>query len=204
METYQMYWTASLMRGIVAIIAGIAVFLLPQMITLVFLFPFAILLSMLCLAAYGTVDSAIVLGSSFLVPSRGPNQAALLVEGACGVVCGGLLFFLVYDRAQLPWFLYLAAFQAASVAITELVIARSTSVHDGSRWCFGSASIAAVSSIGLLLSRNLGPENVAWVLFVYLSVFGFNLTILSARMLFSEYRVNHVIPHHSSALAAAR
>jgi hypothetical protein len=175
-----------MVRGIVALVAGLAVLVLPQMVSLVFLLPFAVLISMLCLAVYGVVDSLLLFISSFLVPHHPAGRFALRAQGLLGAICGALLFVFVYDRAQLAWFLYLAAVQAASVAITEFIVARGTSVHHGSRWCFFSALIAAVSAIGLVLSRNLLPENIAWLLFGYLGILGFTLTLLSARMLFSE------------------
>ena len=88
METYARYWIATLARGVVAIFAGMAVFVLPQAITLVFLLPFAILISMMCLAAYGTVDSVIVLVTSFLIPHHEAGRLALRVQGILGTVCG--------------------------------------------------------------------------------------------------------------------
>lgn len=187
METYTKYWVASMARGIIALLAGLAVLVLPQMISLVFLLPFAILLSMLCLAAYGAVDSLLLFLSSFLVPHHQAGRFALRVQGVLGAACGILLFFFVYDRAQLPWFLYLAAFQAAGIAVTEFVVARGTSIRHGSRWCFASGYIAALSAIGLLLGRNMTSESIAWLLFSYLGILGFTLTLLSARMLFAEH-----------------
>lgn len=141
---------------------------------------------MMCLAISGTLDSAIVLVTSFLIPDHKAGRLALRLQGVAGAVCGALLFFLVYDRAQLPWFLYLAAIQAAGVAIMEFTVARGSSVHHGSRWCFAAALVAAISSAVLLLGKNLEPQNIAWLLFGYLGIFGFTLCVLSARMLFGQ------------------
>lgn len=203
METYTKYWVATLIRGIVAILAGMAVLVLPQAINLVFLLPFAILISMMCLAAYGTVDSLIVLITSFLIPHHKAGRTALRLQGILGAVSGALLFFLVYDRAQLKWFLYLAAFQALGAAITELTVARGTSAHHGSRWCFGSAAVAAISAVALLFGGNLEPQNIALLLFGYLGIFGFTLCLLSARMLFAERGVRHAVPLGKAVLAGA-
>ncbi len=86
METYTKYWVASLIRGILAILAGMAVLVLPQAITLVFLLPFAILISMMCLAAYGTIDSMIVLITSFFIPHHEAGRLALRLQGTLGAV----------------------------------------------------------------------------------------------------------------------
>jgi hypothetical protein len=204
METYTNYWIASMMRGAIAVLAGLAILVLPQAISLVFLLPFAILLSMMCLAAYGMVDSIIVLMTSFLIPHHESGRAALRAQGSVGVICGALLFFLVYDRAQLHWFLYLAALQAIGVAVTEFTVARGISVHDGSRWSFAAALVAGISSVVLLLGRNLEPQNLVWLLFGYVGVFGCTLCLLSARMLFAERRFETgVAESGSEALANA-
>ena len=138
------------------------------------------------------------------MPHHEAGRFALRVQGVLGAICGTLLFFFVYDRAQLQWFLYLAAFQAAAVAVTEFIVARGTSVHHGSRWCFASAHIAGLSAIGLLFGRNLRPEDVAWLLFGYLGILGFTLTLLSARMLFAERQAEHVESRQHAVFAVAR
>lgn len=204
METYTRYWVASMARGVVAIVAGLAVLVLPEMISLVFVIPFAIFLSMLCLAAYGLMDSVIVFTTSFLLPHHESGRLALRVQGALGAITSALLFFLVYDHSQLKWFLYLAAAQAAATALTEFTVARKTSLHHGSAWCYISASVAALSAVVLLFGLSLEPQRIAWLLFAYLGLFGFTLSILSARMLFAERGARHPIVLHDAVLAGAR
>jgi hypothetical protein len=93
----------------------------------------------------------------------------------------------VYDHVDLRWFLYLAAIQAAGLAVAEFIVARETSVQYGSKWCYASAIVAAVSSIALVsFGGNLSPRELAWLIYGYLGIFGFNLFALSARMLFAE------------------
>ena len=204
MESYTRYWVASMTRGAVAVLAGLGVLVLPQMINLVFLIPFAILISVMCLAAYGMLDSLIVLSMSFLIPHHETGRIALRLQGAGGAICGGLLFFLVYDHSQLQWFLYLAAAQAVGTALTEFMVGRGTSVHHGSRWCYASAGVAALSAVVLMFGVNLEPQRIAWLLFGYLGVFGFTLSILSARMLFADRGANHPLPLREATLAGAQ
>jgi hypothetical protein len=90
------------------------------------------------------------------------------------------------------WFLYLAAMQAASAAAAEWVVARGTSAHHGAKWCYASATVAGVSAIALLFGRGLSPRELAWLLYGYLVIFGFNQFALSARMLFAERKLLHV------------
>ncbi|MDQ2946506.1 MAG: hypothetical protein M3Y27_11275 [Acidobacteriota bacterium] len=189
MESYTHYWAATLFRGFLAIIAGIAVLFIPEMAANILLLPFALAISILCLAAYGIVDSAIVLSTGFMIPHQQPGRIALRAQGICGAVVGILLFVLVYDRIDLHWFLYLAAIQAAGAAVTEFIVARGTSLNHGAKWCYASAAIAAVSAIALLFGWNLSPRELTWLIYGYLAIFGFNLFALSARMLFAERNV---------------
>lgn len=76
--------------------------------------------------------------------------------------------------------------------MAEFVVARGTSAHHGAKWCFVSAGIAAFSSVALLFGADLNPRELAWLIYGYLGVFGFNLLALSARMLFAERESRHV------------
>jgi uncharacterized membrane protein HdeD (DUF308 family) len=189
MKAYSEYWIATMVRGLLAIVAGTGILFFPEMAATLLLLPFAILISILCLAAYGTIDSAIVLTTSFMVSHRQPGRLALRAQGICGALVGVLLFALVYDRFDIHWFLYLAAFQAAATAVAEFIVARETAEHHAARWCYGAAIIAGVSAVALLFGWNLTPREFAWLLYGYLVVFGFNLFALSARMLFAGKKI---------------
>ena len=192
MKAYSEYWVATMIRGLLAVLAGTGVLFIPEMASTILLLPFAVVTSILCLAAYGTIDSAIVFTSSFMIPHQQPGRLALRTQGISGAMIGILLFALVSDRIDLHWFLYLAAVQAASVAVAEFIVARGTSAHHGKRWCYASAVVAAISAIALLFGRNLSPRELAWLIYGYLGVFGFNLFAVSARMLFAERELLHV------------
>ena len=186
MRAYSEYWAATMVRGFIAIVISTGVLFIPEMASTILLLPFAIAISILCLATYGVIDSAIIFTTSFMIPRQQPGHVALRMQGICGAMIGILLFAVVYDRVDLRWFLYLAAIQAAGVAVTEFTVARGTSTHHGSQWCYVSAGIAAVSAIALLFGGNLSPRELAWLIYGYLGIFGFNLFALSARMLFAE------------------
>jgi len=192
MKAYSEYWAATMIRGLLAVVAGTGVLFIPEMASTILLLPFAVAISILCLAAYGTIDSAIILTTSFMTPHQQPGRLALRMQGICGAAIGMLLFVLVSDRVELHWYLYLAAVQAATAAITEFMVARGTSAHHGANWCYASGGVAAISSIALLFGKNLSPHELAWLLYGYLGVFGFNLFALSARMLFAERELLNV------------
>jgi uncharacterized membrane protein HdeD (DUF308 family) len=195
-KPYSQYWTTSLVRGVLAIVAGTGVLFFPEMASTILLRPFGVVVTMLCLAAYGVVDSAAVIASSFMIPRDQPGRVALRLQGFAGATIGILLFALVYDRINLQWFVYIAGLQAFATAFAEFVVARGTSKHHGARWCYASSAIAALSGLVLLMLGPISsPREVTWLLFAYLGVFGFNLSGLSARMLFAERELVH--PSHS-------
>jgi len=187
MRTYTEYWVATLLRGFLAVLTGTAILFLNGLSATVLLLPLAIVTAILCLAAYGVLDSTIVIAGSFMVPRNRPGRLALLLQGLCGVVLGVLLFSVIYDRVTIGWFLYIAATQAASVAVAEFIVARGTSDHHRSRWCFVSSAIATVSAITLLVLALSNYSNVTWAIYSYLGVFGLNLILLSAWMLFEGH-----------------
>ncbi len=194
MKSYSEYWTATLVRGVVAIIAGTGVLFLPEMASTILLRPFGIVIAILCLAAYGIVDSAIVLATSFMIRPGQPGRIAMQLQGLAGATIGILLFALVYNRIDLEWFIYLAALHALSAAVVEFIVARGTSRHHAANWCYAASAIAAVSAVALLLGRNGTPRELTWLLFAYLGVFGFNIAALAARMIFAERQLLH--PSH--------
>ena len=186
-RTFVEYWVAMMVRGFLAIVFASAVLFISGLATTILLLPLAVVISFLCLAAYGVLDSAIVIASSFMIPHDRPGRLALRLQGIAGVIIGALLFSLVFDRATLRWYLYLAAAQAASVAVAELIAARGTSAHHGSQWCYVSAAIAGISAVVLLSSGNLDHRRMAWIIYGYLGLFGLNLVALSAKMIFAKH-----------------
>ncbi len=194
MKTYSEYWTATLVRGVVAIIAATGIVFLPEMASTILLRPFGVVIAILCLAAYGIIDSAIVLGTSFVLHAGQPGRVAMRLQGLAGATISVILFALVYNKIDLQWFVYLAALHALAAAIVEFVVAQGTSKQHGALWCYASGVIATLSAVALLVGRNGGPRELTWLLFAYLGVFGFNLFVLSARMLYAERALLH--PKH--------
>jgi len=188
MRAYTEYWVAMLLRGFFAVLAATAILFLTGVAATVLLLPLAIVSTILCLAAYGMVDSAIVIASSFMIPRNRPGRLVLRVQGVCGLIFGALMFSVIYDHVTVAWFLYLAAAQATAVAIAEFGVARGTADHHRSKWCYMSSVIAAVSAIVLISLGGLEHKQIVWVIYSYLGVFGLNLIALSAWMLFEQRR----------------
>lgn len=196
MNRYERFWTATMIRGILALLVGSAIAVIPDMAMTLLLLPFALAISILGLAAYGIADSVIIFITSF-IPSFKAARIALRFQAICGVFVGLLLFAIVYDHVQLHWFFYLIALQALFTAGLEFVIARHTSKRHGSRWNFAAAIVAMTCGVTYLIAAltaevYLVSSSIAWLVYGYLGAFGLTECLMAARMLYFERRYTHL------------
>lgn len=185
MTDYTAYWGATCVRGLIALMAGVVIAFCSALNAMLLLMPLGIVISLLALAAYIVVDSAIVLACSFMLPHRHLGRVALRIQGFVGTMIGIACF--MASRTEVRWFLYLAALQACCVAITEYLSARETADYHSSKWCYASSVIAALSCVVLLTFRHATGHLLSWLLYSYLWSFGLNLLVLSCHMLFEEF-----------------
>jgi hypothetical protein len=196
MHNYENFWVITLVRGILAILIGSAVLVVPGM-TRTFLFlPFAVAFVILSLAMYGVADSVLVFATSFFAALR-PARGMLRLQSACGVVIGVLFCSIFFDRIHLDWFLYLIGAQALATAYAEFSIARHTSRKHGPSWSYAVASIALLCAVGYLFVAarapgNLTPHGIAILAYAYLAAFGVAQSLMAGRMLALERRVHAV------------
>jgi hypothetical protein len=190
------FWVATLIRGAVALIVGSAVMVVPDMATTLLLLPFAITISIVCLASYAVLDSAVVFITSFMV-SSGPARIALRIQGTVGVTLGVVLLSIAFERVHLHWFLYLIGLQALCTAIAEFVVARHALTRGTSYWNYAAALVAllffvAYSFASATAEEAFDPPQIAWLIYGYLIGFGLAQCITAARMLYAD--------HHTLAL----
>lgn len=186
------FWIATMIRGGLALLAGSAVIIIPDMARTLLLLPFAVALSILCLAAYGVLDSAIVFVTSFMTDSL-RARTALRLQGSLGVLVGVLLFAVIYDQVQLHWFLYLISFQAILTSVAEYIVARHAFTRATSSWNFTAAAVAllfffAYGLAATVLLNSLTPRDITWLIYGYLLAFGLAECVTSARMLYADRR----------------
>lgn len=184
------FWMVMLMRGLLALLVGSMILVIPDMAHTLLLLPLAVAIAVLGLATYGVLDSALILISSFMTESR-TTRSVLLAQGALGVLIGMLLLFVVFDKVRLEWFLLLAALQAAYAGIGELVVARHAGSHAISRWNNAAGVIALIAStvyfvLMLGVAPGLNPEHISWLVYGYLVAFGIAQSTTAARMLYSD------------------
>ena len=80
MKHYTAYWVATCIRGVTALVAGVAIAFCSAMSATMLLIPVGIVASLLLLAAHVVVDSAIVLAGIFhLSTARKRGSAYVLV-----------------------------------------------------------------------------------------------------------------------------
>lgn len=184
------FWGTMLIRGFVALLVGSFVLVVPDMARILLLLPFAIAISILGLAAYGVIDSTLVLISSFMTESL-RTQIALLVQGIFGLTIGVLFLSIVFNQVQLEWFLSLAALQALGAGIGEIAIARRASTASTSTWNYAAGVIAvcvgiAYVTLRLEFAHALTARELSWLVYGYLVAFGIAQCLVAARMLYSN------------------
>lgn len=194
MNRYEDFWIVTILRGLLAILIGSGILVLPDMAGTLLFLPFAFAITVLSLAVYGVLDSILVFATSFFT-SLQPARTALRLQSACGVVIGVLFCSILVERIHLEWFLYLIALQAFATACSEFVIARHTSRKHGARRSYAAACIALLCAIAYVIAASIAPDNlsyrqIALLAYAYLVAFGVSQTLMATAMLHLEHRAN--------------
>jgi hypothetical protein len=193
MKNDEHFWWTTLIRGFLALLIGSVIMVVRDIASTLLLLPIAIVISILSLAVYGVLDSVLVFMTSYMAVSR-PAKVALRMQGIVGVTVGILLYWLFFDRVRLHWFLVLIAVQAFSTAIAEFLVAKHSQTHVTSHWNFTASAVAfSFSFIYFYLvvgfANRMAPQQISWLLFGYLLIFGIAQCLTAARMLYSDYQL---------------
>jgi hypothetical protein len=197
MGKYENFWIVTMFRGVLAILIGCAIIVVPDMARNILLLPFAIAVVVISLVAYGVADSILVFVTSFFT-SLAPAKAALRLQSLAGVVIGILFASILFDKVQLDWFLYLIALQAFATAYAEFTIARHTSKKHGSRTSYIAASVALLCAMTYAIAAtiaptDLTPREISALAYAYLAFFGLAQVLMASRMLYIEHHANLVV-----------
>jgi hypothetical protein len=187
------FWIATMIRGLLAMLVGSAVLVVPDMTNTLLLLPLAMVFSVLCLGCYGVLDSAILLVTSFNATSR-ISQIALRIQGIVGLAVGLSFLFVVYERVQLHWFLPLIAAQALLTASGEFMLAKHALIKSTSLWNYSAAVVAFICGIAYAVAEiryrdTLILSEIAWLIYAYLAAFGLAECLTAARMLYADHRL---------------
>ena len=188
------FWWITLVRGFVALVAGSAIAVIPDMARTLLLLPIAITVSILGLAVYGVLDSVLVFITSYTVTSR-LARVILRLQGAIGITLGILIYRVFFFSVQLYWFLILISIQSLSTAVAEFLLARHSMTPSTSRLNFTAAVVACGFScsyiyLALKFAGKLLPQQITWLVYGYLVAFGLAQCVTAARMLYADRTIH--------------
>lgn len=183
MLTSDSFWGVVLMRGLLALCTGACILLLPSMIQSWVLLPLAVAFSVVILAVYGVLDSALLMATSRVLPIHDCARWFIAFQGFFGLAFCAVWLWRPFTEASLRFVATAAAVQAACIAATDLTLGISLRSRHGSPWVQLSACISIVYAVALLLCRNLEPDHLAWLIVGYVVTLGFNFSLLSIWML---------------------
>jgi len=174
LETLIRNWWALALRGVIAVLFGLAAFIWPG-ITLTVL--------VLFFGAYAFVDGILALLAAARLHGDmgGERWWALLVEGLAGVAAGILTF--IWPSITTLVLLYLIAAWAVVTGVFEILTAVRLRKEVANEWMLVLAGIASVVFGVLLAIRpGAGAVAVAWLIGAYAIVFGLLLLALAFRL----------------------
>jgi hypothetical protein len=198
MSTYENFWIVTILRGVLAILIGSAIFVVPDMTRTLLFLPFAVAFVILSLVVYGIADSVLVFITSFFLSLRLARFALRLQSAVC-VGVGILFCSILFNWIRLEWFLYIIALQAFTTAYAEITVARHTSVKFASLYSYGAATVALLCAMiyaiaTFIVRADLSPREIAYVAYAYLAAFGTAQLLMAWRMLYLGRHANRVAP----------
>jgi len=163
-------WWALLVRGIAAVLFGLAAFFWPGLTLFVLIVFFG---------AYALVDGILALVAG--MRSSGGRRGLLLAEGVLGVLAGLVAFFWPGMTALV--LLYVIAAWAIFTGILKVVMAISLRRELENEWLMALSGVLSVL-FGLILAilPGVGLLSLVWLIGIYALIFGVALIVLGFRV----------------------
>ena len=164
-------WWIWLVRGIAAILFGIATFLVPEIVlqTLILLF-----------AAYAIVDGVLSIVNAFQNRQQ-PRWWAGLIEGIISLLAG--LGAILFPGMTALILLYFIAFWAILTGIMEIIAAIQLRKEiQGEFWLGLGGLMSVIFGIVLILFPGAGILSVLWLVGAYAILFGIMMILLAFRV----------------------
>lgn len=170
--TLARYWWVLAIRGVAAILFGIAAFLWPGLTLTVLVLLFG---------AYALVDGIFAVVGGFTARAEQERWWVLILEGIAGIALGVLTFLWPYITALV--LLYFIAAWAIVTGVLEVAAAIRLRREITGEWLLGLAGVASIL-FGVLLVLLPGPGALAlvWLIGAYALIFGIVLVILAFRL----------------------
>jgi len=165
-------WWALALRGLVAILFGLAALFWPGLILTVLIVLFG---------AYALVDGILAVIAAFRSSGRGMRRSLLLIEGAIGILFGLLALF--WPGLTALALLYLFAFWAILGGIARIVMAIMLRREIENEWSIGLSGVLYVI-LGIVLSLLPGAGLLAytWLIGLFALAVGIILIFYAFRV----------------------
>ena len=163
-------WWALLIRGMAAVIFGLAALLWPGPTLYVLIIFFG---------AYALVDGLFAIAAG--IRGTGRRRWLLLAEGVLGVLAGLVAFF--YPDITALVLLYVIAFWAIFTGVLKIVMSISLRWEIENEWLMGLSGVVSVL-FGVVLAAlpGVGLLSLVWLIGIYAIVFGVALIVLAFRV----------------------
>jgi uncharacterized membrane protein HdeD (DUF308 family) len=166
------HWWALALRGVLAILFGLAALLRPGI---------ALEALILLFGAYALVDGVFSIVGVFGGARGGMPRWLLLLEGIAGIVAGIVAFVLPVLTAFALYFLIMAWALVTGVAEISTAIRLRREI-EGEWAMILSGALSILFAVVLLVSGAIGIFTLVWVIGVYAAVFGVLLLIAAFRV----------------------
>jgi uncharacterized membrane protein HdeD (DUF308 family) len=183
-------WWVWALRGLLAVLFGMAAFVWPWLLWLAVVYTFA---------AYALVSGILAIAVAVAAHGRAGPRWALLLEGFAGIAFGVLTFAWPLATVVTEMILlYLIAFQCIFTGVFELVAAIQFRQYIRDEWALAVSGILSVFlGIAFVILPGAGALAVAWWIAAYSVVTGVLLLTLA-------FRLRSLTPHVSRPQGVAR
>ena len=165
-------WWAVALRGLAALIFGVAALVVPH-ITLVVLIAL--------FGAYALVDGVFAIVSAVIAAEQHMRWWSLLVEGLAGVILGALTF--LWPGVTALVLLYVIAIWAIVTGVFEVVAAVQLRREVQGEWLLAlSGVLSVIFGVLLFVFPGAGAVAVVWLIGIYALLFGVVLLALALRL----------------------
>jgi uncharacterized membrane protein HdeD (DUF308 family) len=158
-------WWALALRGLVAILFGLAALFWPGLILAVLIVLFGI---------YALVDGVLSVVTAFRSSRRGMRRTLLLIEGVIGILFG--LLALLWPGLTALALIYIIAFWAILSGIARIVMAFMLRREIANEWSIGlSGVLSVILGIILLILPGAGLLAYTWLIGLLALILGIAL-----------------------------
>jgi uncharacterized membrane protein HdeD (DUF308 family) len=165
-------WWALALRGLVAVLFGLAALFLPGLVLEVVILLFG---------AYALVDGILAFAAAFRSSGRGMRRPLLLIEGVIGVLFG--LVTLFWPGLTALALVYVVAFWAIFTGIARIVMAITLRREIENEWSIGlSGVLSVILGIVLILLPGAGLLAYTWLVGLLALALGIALIVYAFRV----------------------